>query len=368
MSLDPDALLGLACCDDFERAARELIPRTAFEYMRAGAGSERTLHENLRAWDRWVFDKRVLVDVSTVDTSTRVLGEDMPVPLLLAPSVAHRMAHPEGELASAAAARSVGAGMVVSTLGSIPLEDIADTGVRPRWFQLYIHRSRDLTRELTERAHAAGYEALVLTVDTPLFGVRHADVRNEFQLPQGVSLANLAGRSFPSAPGESGLTAFARAEMDTSITWPDLEWFREVARLPIVLKGITTAEDARRAVECGVDAVIVSNHGGRQLDGDPATADVLADVVDAVDGACDVLVDGGIRHGSQILTACALGADAVLIGRPVYWGLACGGADGLTRLLERLLGDLRNQMQVAGVPSLADTDRSLVRRAEAPTR
>ncbi len=353
----------LATVADFADAARDRINPVSRAYIEAGAGSEWTLRENVAAWDRWVFDKRVLVDVSSVDTSTTVMGAEVATPLMLAPSVAHKMVHADGELGAARAARTAGAGMVLSTLASTSLEDVAATGIDPRWFQLYIHKSRDLTRELAERARQAGYRALVLTVDTPLFGIRHCDVRNRFQLPDGVGLANLGGRSFPAEPGESGLTAFARAEMDASITWEDLEWFRGVSRLPIVLKGITTAADAGRAIEYGVDAIIVSNHGGRQLDGDPATADRLPEVVDVVDGRCEVFVDGGIRHGAQILKALALGARAVLIGRPVYWALSVGGEAGVERLLGLLSAMLANQMQVLGVSRLDDLDASFMRRA-----
>ena len=352
----------LAQYSDFEAHAREVMPRQSYDYVAAGGESEWTLSENERAYKRWVFRKNVLVDVSSIDTLGELLGQKLNTPLLISPTSAHKLAHPDGELATARVVRDAGSLMILSTLASESIESVSEVGAQ-RWFQLYIQKDRDLTRELTERAHAAGYRALVLTVDTPTAGTRYCDERNGFQLPDGVTLANLAGRKYPTHPGESGLTAYSRAEMDRTITWNDLDWFRSIAPMPIVLKGITTAKDAKLALEHGVDAVIVSNHGGRQLDGDPATLDALPRVVEAVEGKIDVLVDGGIRHGGDVLKALALGAKCALVGRAVYYGLACGGEPGFRKLYGILNDGLVKAMRLAGVTSLDQITRDLVEPA-----
>ena len=344
--------------DDFEAAARDLLPEMVFDYYAGGSGDERTLRENTRAYSRWVIRPRVLVDVSNVDLRTTVLGQELPFPILLAPTAFQRMAHRDGELASAQGSRSLDALMVVSTIATISLEDIAATGVR-RWFQLYVLRDRDLTAALVKRAHAAGYGAIVLTVDTPLLGRRLRDERNRFALPPGIGLANLEGSELPEASG-SALFSFFLDRHDASLTWDDVAWLRSLSPLPVVLKGIVTAEDARLAVDAGVDAIVVSNHGGRQLDGAPATLDVLPDVVEAAEGRVEVLLDGGIRRGSDVFKALALGARAVLVGRPYLWGLAVNGAEGVRQVLEIIRDDLMLTMALAGRPRIADIDRSAV--------
>jgi isopentenyl diphosphate isomerase/L-lactate dehydrogenase-like FMN-dependent dehydrogenase len=253
--------------------------------------------------------------------------------------------------------------MVVSTIASTRLEDVAETGVE-RWFQLYVFRDRELTGNLVKRAHVAGYGAIVLTVDTPQLGTRLRDERNRFHLPPDVGLANLIGAELPAEdergrPG-SGLSHFFAGEHDASLSWRDLPWVRSLSPLPLVLKGIVTAEDARLAVEAGVDAIIVSNHGGRQLDGAPASIDALPEVVEAVGGRAEVYLDGGVRRGTDVLTALALGARAVLVGRSILWGLAVDGEAGVRAVLEMLRDELRQAMQLAGTPSTAAIDRSLV--------
>ena len=259
-------------------------------------------------------------------------AQPVPFPILVAPTAFHRLAHPEGEVATAKGVLATGTTMVVSTIASVRLEDVAETGV-DRWFQLYVFRDRELTGTLVKRAYTAGYRAIVLTVDTPLLGTRYRDERNRFQLPDGVGLANLAVSDLPpedeaGRPGSS-LSHFFAGEHDASLSWADLPWLRSLAPLPLVLKGIVTAEDARLAVEAGVDGIVVSNHGGRQLDGAPATLDALPEVVEAVAGRAEVYLDGGVRRGSDVLTALALGARAVFVGRPVLWGLAVDGAAGV---------------------------------------
>jgi 4-hydroxymandelate oxidase len=344
--------------DDFEQTARELLPQMVFDYYAGGAGDEWTLRENRRAFDRWVIRPRVLIDASQPDLRTTVLGQPLPFPILLAPTAFQRMAHDDGELATARAAASLGALMVVSTIATVSLEDIAETDVA-RWFQLYVLKDRDLTAELVKRADAAGYSALVLTVDAPFLGRRLRDERNRFTLPPGVSLANLAGAGLPVSAG-SGLSSFFLDRHDPTLNWESVGWLRSLSPLPLVLKGILTGQDARLAVDAGADAVIVSNHGGRQLDGAPATLDVLPEVVESVDGRMEVLVDGGVRRGTDVLKALALGARAVLVGRPYLWGLAVDGEAGVRRVLEVLRDELILAMILAGQPSVAGIERSLV--------
>jgi 4-hydroxymandelate oxidase len=250
--------------------------------------------------------------------------------------------------------------MILSTISTLDLEQVAATGVR-RWFQLYIHRDRGLSEELVHRAHAAGYTAIVLTVDAPLLGRRFRDEENAFALPPGLTLGNLAAR-LPEGEG-SGLFAYFASALDPTITWDDLAWLLELSPLPLVVKGVLTGEDAELAVLAGAKAVVVSNHGGRQLDGVPATIDVLAEVADAVQGRADVLVDGGIRRGSDVLKAIALGARAVAVGRPYLCGLAAGGESGVRRVLEVLRDELELAMALAGRPTIATLDRSALTRA-----
>ena len=349
--------------DDFEAAARDVLPEMVFDYYAGGSGEEWTLRENTRAYGRWVIRPRVLVDVSNVEPMTTVLGQELPFPILLAPTAFQRMAHRDGELATARGAASLGAIMVVSTIATVSLEDLAATGVR-RWFQLYVLKDRDLTAALVKRAHAAGYEAIVLTVDTPLLGRRLRDERNRFALPPGIGLANLEGSGLPESSG-SGLFSFFLERHDATLTWDDVAWLRSLSPLPLVLKGIVTAEDTRLAVDAGVDAIVVSNHGGRQLDGAPATLDVLPEVVEAAEGRIEVLLDGGIRRGSDVFKALALGARAILVGRPYLWGLAVNGADGVRQVLEIVRDDLMLTMALAGRPRIVDIDRSAVAPAPA---
>jgi isopentenyl diphosphate isomerase/L-lactate dehydrogenase-like FMN-dependent dehydrogenase len=349
--------------DDFEAAARDVLPEMVFDYYAGGSGEEWTLRENTRAFGRWVIRPRVLVDVSNVEPKTTVLGQELPFPILLAPTAFQRMAHRDGELATARGAASLGAIMVVSTIATVSLEDLAATGVR-RWFQLYVLKDRDLTAALVKRAHAAGYEAIVLTVDTPLLGRRLRDERNSFALPPGIGLANLEGSGLPESSG-SGLFSFFLERHDATLTWDDVAWLRSLSPLPLALKGIVTAEDTRLAVDAGVDAIVVSNHGGRQLDGAPATLDVLPEVVEAAEGRIEVLLDGGIRRGSDVFKALALGARAILVGRPYLWGLAVNGADGVRQVLEIIRDDLMLTMALAGRPRIVDIDRSAVTPAPA---
>jgi 4-hydroxymandelate oxidase len=291
------------------------------------------------------------------------------LPVLIAPTAFQRMAHPDGEVASARAAAAEGTIMTLSSIASSTIEEVAQAAPgAPQWFQLYVYRDRGVTKELVERAVAAGYSGLVLTVDTPVLGLRDRDTRNQFRLPEGVELANLAslgaGTKLPSIEG-SGLFEWVIQLQDPSVTWADIEWLRSVSSLPLILKGVMTAEDAQLATEHGLDALIVSNHGGRQLDGTRATVSALPEVVDAVDGRLEVLVDGGIRRGSDILKALALGARAVLIGRPVLWGLAAGGEQGVRAVLDMLRRELDVAMAIAGCRTPEQAGPSLIVRGAA---
>ncbi len=345
---------------DWERAARERLSKSAYDYYRAGAEAERALRRNERAYRRWVVWHRVLVDVSERDLSMTVLGLPVAMPILVAPTAYHKLAHPEGELASARAAAEVGSLYVASTLATTTLEDIAEASRAPKFFQLYVHKDRGLTRSLVERAEHAGYDAIVLTVDTPLLGRRLRDERNGFALPEGLTMANLVDHASEAGPQGSMLASYVADRHDASLTWDDLAWLRSLSHLPLVLKGIVRQDDAARAVDAGAAALIVSNHGGRQLDASPATLDALPGIAQAVGDRCEVYVDGGVRWGSDVFKALALGARAVLVGRPVLWALAAQGQAGVASLLSGLAADLSRTMALAGCRTLGDIDRSMV--------
>jgi isopentenyl diphosphate isomerase/L-lactate dehydrogenase-like FMN-dependent dehydrogenase len=345
--------------DDFETAARERLDPVVYGYIAGGAGDEHTLRENRAAFERWELRPRVLVDISGVSTATTVLGTDVALPVLVAPTAFQRLADPEGELAMARAAAAAGTIMALSTLSSVtPAELAAAAPGAPRWFQLYWSRDRGFTQELVQAAAEASFGALVLTVDLPVAGRRERDVRAAFALPNDLPLPNLPedlrGVDVPTA---------LHAVVDDTLTWRDLEWLHSVCSLPLVMKGVLTSEDALLAAKHGAAAVVVSNHGGRQLDGVPPALDVLPEVVEAVGERVDVLVDGGIRRGIDVLKALALGARATLSGRSVLWGLAAGGEEGATRVLELLRREVELGLKLLGCSSPAGVTRNHVRRA-----
>ncbi|HSN97168.1 MAG TPA: alpha-hydroxy acid oxidase [Candidatus Nanopelagicales bacterium] len=356
----------LLTLDDYERAARARLSRMAWDYYRSGADEQRTLRANRSAFRRLEIHYRVLVDVAERDLRVRLLGDELAFPVLVAPTAYHRLAHPDGEIATARAAAELGTIYTLSTLATTCIEDVAAASSGPRWFQLYVHRDRGFTRSLVERAEAAGHRALMLTVDTPVLGRRLADVRNGFALPEGLVMANLVDAANAAAgAGDRGsmLASYVASRHDASLTWRDVEWLGSITSLPVLLKGVVRPDDAVRALDHGADGIVVSNHGARQLDGAPATVDVLPRVVDAVAGRCPVLMDGGVRWGTDVLKAIALGAAAVLVGRPVLWGLAVGGQQGVVRVLQILRDELSLAMALAGCPTLAALDRDLVRPA-----
>ena len=362
MELDPVDL------SDLEERARAALSPMAWDYYASGSDDELTLRRNCEAYDRFELHYRVLAGAGRRDTSTRVLGAAVSLPVLIAPTAFHRLAHPEGEIATARAAGEAGTIFVLSTLSNTRVEDVVAAATGPVWFQLYVYRDRAATEALVRRVEAAGCSALVLTVDTPLLGRRRRDVRNRFNLPDELRIENQYGTGtgldrLPAGVNDSGLAAYFARDIEPGLTWRDVEWLRGVTRLPLLVKGVVRPDDAARAVEAGVAGLIVSNHGGRQLDGAPATIDVLAPICDAVGGAIEVLVDGGIRRGTDIIKAIALGARAVLVGRPVLWGLAVGGQAGVASVIGVLRRELDLAMALCGCPSVGAVDRDLIRRA-----
>jgi isopentenyl diphosphate isomerase/L-lactate dehydrogenase-like FMN-dependent dehydrogenase len=346
---------------DYERLARERLDPGAYGYFAGGAGDEHTLDDNVAAYRRWQLRPRVLVDVSDATTVTTVLGGEVSMPLLVAPVAFQRMAHPDGEPAMARAAAAAGTVMVLSTLATSTAAEIAAgaPGAR-RWYQLYIFRDRGVTRALVEQAEEAGFEAVALTVDVPRLGRRERDLRTGFVIPAEVIVP-----SFAAAAGGStaGTPADMFSLMDPAVTWDDLEELVSDSNLPVLLKGVVTGEDAALAVDHGAAGVVVSNHGGRQLDGAPATIDALPEVVDAVDGRIEVLLDGGIRRGADVVKALALGARAVLAGRAPLWGLAAGGEPGARAVLALLREEIELAMVLTGVASPGALNRTHVKPA-----
>lgn len=357
MSGIPSGIVSLA---SHEAHANKVLDAKAQAYFNGGAADEITLHENVHAWQRIPLHPRVLQPLAGGHTQIPLLDRTLAHPILVAPIAYQRMAHPQGEMATALAAAVLGAGMVLSTQASTSLEDVArvvlgEAERGPLWFQLYLQADRAFTRALVRRAEAAGYEALVLTVDAPVQGARDRERRVGFRLPSGIAAVNLSGMVNPKAlqlkPGQSAL-------FDNLLThapsWDDIAWLRSITRLPVLLKGITHPADARLAVEHGAGGVIVSNHGGRTLDTLPATAELLPAVVQAVNGALPVLVDGGIRRGTDVLKAMALGASAVLVGRPVIHGLTNAGAQGVAHVLRLLRDELEIAMALCGCRELSE--------------
>jgi isopentenyl diphosphate isomerase/L-lactate dehydrogenase-like FMN-dependent dehydrogenase len=329
---------------DYERLAEEKLDANAHAYFVGGAGDEVTLRDNLAAFERRKLRPRVLIDVQSVSTTTTVLGKEVALPILIAPLALQRLAHPDGELATARAAAAAGTIMCLSSAATARPAEVAAVALEaPRWFQVYVFRPRAITEELIDEAIEHGYSALVLTADTPYLGRRERDIRVDFKVPEELTVqGDLFGGGF-----------------DATLSWRDLEWLAGYG-LPVVVKGILTAEDARIACEHGAAAVIVSNHGGRQLDGVPASLDALEEVVDAVDGRAEVLLDGGVRRGTDVLKALALGARAVLIGRAMLWGLAAAGEEGVTDVLRLLREEVELGLALLGCASPGDVTRAHV--------
>jgi lactate 2-monooxygenase len=359
---------------ELEAQARKQMSADAFGYVAGGAGAELTMSANLRAFERWEIVPRMLRDVSERDLSTTILGTAMPAPVLLAPIGVQSIVHPDAELAVGRAAAAQGLPAILSTAGSHSIEQVAETvGTASRWYQLYWPRDRDLAASFVARAVGAGYEAIVVTLDTWLLGWRPRDLNNGF-LPflkgEGVAtyFSDPVFRGALEQPPEDdpgpAIGHWAYQFANPRVTWADLEWLREQTSLPIVLKGILHDEDARRALDAGVDGLIVSNHGGRQVDGSIGSLDALPGVREAVGDELPLLFDSGIRTGADIFKALALGADAVCIGRPYIWGLALDGQAGVEHVLRCLLGELDLTLALSGYTEIGQVERSALRRAD----
>jgi 4-hydroxymandelate oxidase len=347
---------------DYAAAARSKLPKDVFDYYEGGALDEVALRENVASWERLKLYYRVLAGVGPRDMSTTVLGERVSMPILVAPTAFHKLACEQGEIATARAAKAAETLFILSSLSNTAMESVFAHAASPRWFQLYIYKDREITLELVKRAEAAGAEAIVLTVDAPGLGTRERDTRNNFRLPDGLTIENLAplGKGkFPEVKG-SGLAAYVRANFKQDLGFRDLDWLCGSTRLPVVVKGVIRGDDARRVAEHGAKAVVVSNHGGRQLDTAPATSEALPCVVDAVADRCEIYVDGGIRRGSDVVKAIALGARAVLVGRAILWGLCVAGEQGAVQVLEILKRELDEAMLLCGCTKLSDIDQSLL--------
>ena len=349
----------IAAVADYEALARARLSAGAWAYFNGGSGDECTRRDNRAAFERLRLQPRVLADVAGGDTALTLFGQRYVHPIFVAPVALQTLAHPDGERATALAASALQAGMVVSTQAGLPLEDIAAVAQAPLWFQLYIQPDREFTLALVRRAEAAGYRALVLTVDAPINGLRNAEQRAGFVMPPGIEAMNLRGmRALPPQTARPGDSLLASALLAAAPTWKDLDWLRAQTQLPILLKGVIAPADAQRALDAGINGLIVSNHGGRTLDTLPATIDVLPTLAAVVNGRVPLLLDGGIRRGTDVFKALALGASAVLVGRPIVHGLAAAGAVGVAHVLHLLRTEFEIAMVLSGCRHLTDIDRS----------
>jgi 4-hydroxymandelate oxidase len=332
------------CLSDFELLAKVKMPPMGWEFLNAGAGDEITLRWNKEAYQRIRLKPRVLVDVSHVDTRVTLFGEEHACPILLAPVAAQKLVHPDGELGSVRGAAAAHATMVLSSFSTTNLEDLPGAAKTPLWLQFYAQTDHGVTRELVERAQAAGYRALCTTLDMPVAGARNHEARAKVQLP----------------PLPLGSLNVLGSKLDPAVSWKDVEWLRSFAKIPLLLKGVLNPDDADRAVNAGVAGIMVSNHGGRNFDTVPATIDALPLVAEKVAGRVPVLVDGGIRRGTDVLKALALGANAVLIGRPYVYGLGAAGEDGVTKVITILQSEFQVAMALTGRTNIAKIDRSVI--------
>ncbi len=387
LELDPVArrLARAASVADLRSIARRRLPRGVFDYIDGGAEDERTMAANSAAFAAVTFRPRVLRDVGEVDPSTTLLRRPLPLPLVLAPTGFTRIADPDGELAVARAAARAGLPYTLSTLSTRSIEEVAGASSGPKWFQVYVWRDRGLVKEMIGRAATAGYEALVLTVDTAVLGRRERDVRRGFSLPPKIGLGTLVDGAvhpswtwrflrsgsirFANVPDSAGvgdgstavtLSEYVSTQFDPGLSWRDVEWMRSVWAGPLIVKGIQTVDDARLAADAGVEAIALSNHGGRQLDSAPATLDLVAPVADAVGDRLEIICDGGVRRGSDIVKAVALGARACMAGRAYLYGLGAAGERGVDHVLGLLDADVRRTMALVGASTVAELGRELV--------
>jgi len=349
--------------NDFEALAKPKLQEMVYGYYVSGSDEQVTLSDNRQAYNSIKLRPRMLAGVGQRDTSTRVLGQQLSSPVMIAPMGFMQLAHPDGELAMARAAASRQVPMILSTAANHTIEQVAGASDGLKWFQLYVYKDRAVTQRLVERAEQAGYQALVLTVDVPVLGRREADIRTGFHLPDGLTMANLMGDEMADirhVVGDSGLNAYLKGLWDANLDWSIIAWLKSITSMPILVKGILRGDDALLALDHGADGIIVSNHGGRQLDTAPATIMVLQEIVDAVAGRADILLDGGIRRGTDIIKALAIGAKAVLIGRPMMWALAYEGQAGVEYALDLILAELDNAMALCGCPSIVEITPDLL--------
>jgi 4-hydroxymandelate oxidase len=350
----PAAFAELISLDEVEAQARKVMRPSVYDFVSGGAADEITVRRNRDKYRDILVQAKILQDLSGLDCSTTLLGERMATPILLAPTSGHKLSHPEGELATARGAGAFGATMVLSSGSTTSIEDVMGVATHPVWFQLYVFKDRGLTRALVERVQAAGAKALCVTVDSPLDGARNRQQRANVQLPPGVSYPHYVGIREP------GSIQTLETVQPFNLLWRDIEWLRSFTKVPLLLKGVMNPADAIIGLKTGADGIIVSNHGGRCLDTQPATIEALPRVVEAVNGRAPVIVDGGIRRGTDIAKAIALGAAAVQIGRPYVYGLAAGGAEGVTHVLKILRQELLMAMSLLGCPTIASIDRSIL--------
>jgi (S)-2-hydroxy-acid oxidase len=356
---------------EYERYAKNTLSRNAHDYYASGSNDMITLRENRDAFARLRIIPRALVDVSHISMETTVLGKKVASPILIAPTAMQQMAHPDGEVATAKAAARLNTLMCISSWSTKSMEEVAAaTPDSLRWFQLYVYKDRNVVFDLVRRAEKSGYLALAVTVDTPILGRREADIKNNFALPSHLTLGNFAKSGGAHATGinstgtgGSGLAAYVSSLIDRTLTWKDIIWLRGITSLKIVVKGIMSVADAECAISSGIDAIWVSNHGARQLDTTPATIEVLPDIVRAVAGKVEVYVDGGITRGTDVFKCLALGARAVFIGRPVLWGLARNGEEGVLHILTLLMDELQLAMALAGTANIDSIKPSFIRTA-----
>jgi 4-hydroxymandelate oxidase len=348
---------------DYEKQARMQLEPTAFDYFAGGALDERTLAANEAGFARVSLYQRVLRAATAPELSTSILGLPLSMPVLVAPVALQGMAHPDGEVATAAAAADAGIGMILSTTANRSFADVSAAARGAWWMQLYMMKDRGVTAALVQRAEAAGCKAIAMTADVPAWGRRERDIRNRFGVPAGLRIESLiipGWEDFYDGHFRADLATFLRERLEFDLGWDDVAWLRSLTKLPIVLKGIGHPEDARTAVEHGVDAVYVSNHGGRQLDVAPATISVLPAIAEAVAGRCPIIVDGGVRRGTDVVAALASGANVVGVGRLALWALAVNGREGVRSALETLRAEIANTMTLCGVGSLSEISASML--------
>ncbi|KAK1552699.1 hypothetical protein Q3G72_022014 [Acer saccharum] len=355
---------------EYEAIAKDKLPKMIFDYYASGAEDQWTLKENRNAFSRILFRPRILIDVSKIDMTTTVLGFKISMPIMIAPTAMQKMAHPEGEYAIARAASAAGTIMTLSTLATSSVEEVASTGPGIRFFQLYVLKDRNVVAQLVRRAERAGFKAIALTVDTPRLGRREADIKNRFSLPPFMTLKNFEGLDLGKIDrsNDSGLASYIADQIDRSLNWKDVKWLQTITSLPILLKGVLTAEDTRLAIQNGAAGIIVSNHGARQLDYVPATIMALEEVVKAAQGRVPIFLDGGVRRGTDVFKALALGASGIFIGRPVVYSLAAEGEAGVRKALQMLRDEFELTMALSGCRSLNKITRDHIKTDWDPVR